>query len=41
MVLNTSFNDSEPIVRTHEEAFRCFEESEMDCLVMESFFVSQ
>lgn len=34
MVLNTSFNEDEPIVRTPAEALRCFEETGMDCLVM-------
>ena len=41
MVLNTSFNDREPIVRTHDEAYRCFEESNMDSLVMGSYLVSR
>ena len=34
MVLNTSFNEDEPIVRTPAEALRCFEDTGMDCLVM-------
>ena len=41
MVLNTSFNDSEPIVRSPEEASRCYEDSEMDALVMGSFLVAR
>jgi len=41
MVLNTSFNDSEPIVRSPEEAWRCYEDSEMDALVMGSFLVAR
>ncbi len=39
MVLNTSFNDSEPIVQSPEEAWRCYEDSEMDALVMGSYLV--
>jgi len=41
MVLNTSFNDSEPIVHTPEEAYRCFEESDMDCLALGSYLVER
>lgn len=32
MLLNTSFNDSEPIVETPENAIRCFLGTEIDCL---------
>ncbi len=39
MVLNTSFNDSEPIVHTPEEAYRCFAETGMDCLVIGRYLV--
>jgi carbamoyltransferase len=41
MLLNTSFNDREPIVHTPEEAFRCFEESGMDCLVLNNYLVTR
>jgi len=41
MLLNTSFNDQEPIVHTPEEAFRCFEESGMDCLVLNNYLVEK
>ncbi len=41
MLLNTSFNDSEPIVHTPDEALRCFEETEMDCLVIGSYLVER
>jgi carbamoyltransferase len=34
MVLNTSFNDSEPIVCTPSDAIACFRNSHMDVLVM-------
>ncbi|MAE71443.1 MAG: hypothetical protein CME06_13370 [Gemmatimonadetes bacterium] len=41
MLLNTSFNDSEPIVHTPEEALRCFEDTDMDCLVIGGYLVEQ
>jgi len=34
MLLNTSFNDHEPIVCTEEDAFHCFLNCEMDCLAI-------
>lgn len=34
MVLNTSFNENEPIVRSPEEAIDCFLRTEMDVLVL-------
>ena len=34
MVLNTSFNDSEPIVCSPEDAIRCFQNSRIDVLVL-------
>jgi carbamoyltransferase len=35
VLINTSFNvRDEPIVHTPEEAYRCFIQTEMDCLVM-------
>ena len=38
MLVNTSFNvRGEPIVRTPEDAYRCFMRTEMDVLVMENF----
>lgn len=39
MVLNTSFNISEPIVCTPEQAIRTFARSKMDALAMGSFLV--
>jgi carbamoyltransferase len=39
MVLNTSFNENEPIVRTPEEALDCFLRTQMDVLVMGPFVV--
>jgi len=34
LVLNTSFNDNEPIVCTPADAYRCFMRTEMDALVL-------
>ena len=35
MLINTSFNDSEPIVCTEDDAIRCFLNTDMDLLVLE------
>tara|TARA_A100001011_G_scaffold130388_1_gene137393 strand:+ start:25852 stop:27636 length:1785 start_codon:yes stop_codon:yes gene_type:complete len=35
MILNTSFNENEPIVSTIDEAFDCFARTKMDVLVIE------
>jgi len=40
-VLNTSFNDNEPIVCTPEEALDCFRRTRMDVLVMGSFLLER
>jgi carbamoyltransferase len=37
MILNTSFNENEPIVCTPEQALSCFQRTEMDVLVLENF----
>ena len=37
LVLNTSFNENEPIVCTPAEAYACFMRTEMDCLVLGPF----
>ena len=34
-VLNTSFNESEPIVRSADEALDCFLRTEMDLLILD------
>ena len=34
-MLNTSFNENEPIVNTPAEAHRCFQNTDMDVLVLE------
>ncbi len=39
VILNTSFNENEPIVQTPEEALACFERTKMDCLVLENWVI--
>ncbi len=39
IVLNTSFNEHEPIVCTPMDALRCFEKANMDVLVLGPFFI--
>jgi carbamoyltransferase len=39
VILNTSFNENEPIVCTPEEAIDCFQRTKMDVLAIGSFFV--
>ncbi len=39
VVLNTSFNENEPIVNTPKEALDCFLRTKMDVLVMGKVFV--
>jgi carbamoyltransferase len=41
MVLNTSFNENEPIVCRPEEALDCFLRTNMDVLVMNEFFIER
>ncbi len=41
MVLNTSFNEDEPIVCSPEQAWECFAGTEMDALVMENYLVAR
>jgi carbamoyltransferase len=41
VVLNTSFNDNEPIVCRPEEAIECFLRTKMDVLVLGSFYVER
>ena len=40
MVLNTSFNENEPVVCKPEEALECFLRTKMDVLVVGSFMIS-
>ena len=39
LILNTSFNENEPIVCTPTEALDCFLRTKMDCLVMNNYLV--
>ena len=39
MVLNTSFNENEPIVQTPTEALDCFLRTKMDVLVMGNYYI--
>ena len=41
VVLNTSFNDNEPIVCRPEEALDCFLRTRMDALVMGDFLITR
>ena len=41
MLLNTSFNENEPIVRTIEESLNCFIRTKMDLLVIEDFILER
>lgn len=41
LIINTSFNDSEPIVCTAEDAIRCFTHCEMDYLVIGTTVLSR
>jgi carbamoyltransferase len=39
ILLNTSFNENEPIVNTPKEALECYLRTEMDMLVLENFVI--
>jgi carbamoyltransferase len=41
VLLNTSFNENEPIVHTPDEAIDCFARTRMDCLGIGSFWVEK
>lgn len=41
MVLNTSFNENEPVVCRPEEALDCFLRTNMDLLVLEDFLIQR
>jgi carbamoyltransferase len=41
VVLNTSFNENEPIVNTPEEALDCFFHTDMDAVVIEDTLVQR
>jgi carbamoyltransferase len=41
IILNTSFNENEPIVCRPEEALDCFLRTKMDVLVLGDYFISR
>jgi carbamoyltransferase len=41
ILLNTSFNENEPIVCTPEQALQCFLRTNMDMLVLENFTITR
>ena len=41
MILNTSFNENEPIVNTPEEALACFLRTDMDVVVLEDHIIER
>ena len=41
IILNTSFNENEPIVLSPEHAFDCFKRTSMDCLVLENWIITR
>ena len=41
MLLNTSFNENEPIVNTPQQAIDCFLRTEMDILVLNNYIISR
>jgi carbamoyltransferase len=41
VLLNTSFNENEPIVNSPEEALNCYLRTEMDMLVLENILISK
>jgi carbamoyltransferase len=40
-LLNTSFNENEPIVHTPQQAIDCFERTKMDCLGIGPFWMEK
>lgn len=41
ILLNTSFNENEPIVNTPQEAYACFDRTQMDVLVIENCVIER
>jgi carbamoyltransferase len=41
VILNTSFNENEPIVRNPEQAIECFLRTDMDLLILENYVLSR
>ena len=40
-LLNTSFNENEPIINIPEEALNCFLRTKMDVLVLENYLIER
>ena len=41
MVLNTSFNENEPVVDTPEQAYDCFARTDMDALCLGRYVLTK
>ena len=41
ILLNTSFNENEPIVNTPQEALDCYLRTKMDVLVLDNFYIAR
>ena len=41
IILNTSFNENEPIVLNPDHAFNCFKRTSMDCLILENWVITR
>jgi len=41
IILNTSFNENEPVVETPQEAIDCFVRTDMDCLCLNNWIISK
>ena len=41
LILNTSFNENEPVVCTPQEAMACFLRAKMDVLVLGDYFIQR
>ena len=41
ILLNTSFNENEPIVSNSEQALDCFLRTKMDILILENYVISR
>ena len=41
MLLNTSFNENEPIVNSPDDAINCFVRTDMDALIIENIMIKK
>ena len=41
MILNTSFNENEPIVNSIDQAFDCFTRTDMDVLILNKYAIQK